>query len=281
MALIVLSHYQIEPLLALRRGAARAVIVSPDLNLTTVEVAINSDGVVFPGGELLTWSDAERIAGAKNKCFRLKDGTIDEVAGYSEVTQWPRSLFPTGGAPTMLVSGITMHRIRGIDPYSDTLKKIRASSPVIGAVLDTATGLGYTAVEAAKTADEVITVELDPLSLDLARLNPWSQALFDDPKITQIVGDVFDEVERFEDGRFTCVIHDPPMFSLAGDLYSGDFYREVYRVLRRKGRMFHYVGDLDSKSGHGIVTGVIRRLKEAGFYRVVRKPEAFGLVAYK
>jgi predicted methyltransferase len=45
--------------------------------------------------------------------------------------------------------------------------------------------------------------------------------------------------------------------------------------------MFHYIGDLQSRSGGRVMRGVVRRLKEAGFERVVQRPEAFGLVAYK
>jgi predicted methyltransferase len=52
-------------------------------------------------------------------------------------------------------------------------------------------------------------------------------------------------------------------------------------VMQRKGRLFHYVGDLNSRSGRNVVKGVARRLQEAGFSRIVRKPEAFGVVAYK
>jgi predicted methyltransferase len=71
------------------------------------------------------------------------------------------------------------------------------------------------------------------------------------------------------------------MMTIAGDLYSAAFYRELYRVLRRGGRMFHYIGDPDSPSGKRTTGGVIRRLQDAGFSRVVRRPEAFGVVAYK
>jgi predicted methyltransferase len=45
--------------------------------------------------------------------------------------------------------------------------------------------------------------------------------------------------------------------------------------------VFHYIGDLESKLGQSVSRGVIRRLGEAGFSRVVRRAEAFGLVAYK
>ena len=278
--MIVLSHYQIRPLLAAHVTAQPMVDVSPDLNLTTVQVALSQTGVTFPDREILTWETAERIASSENKCFLLSHGHIEEISGFSEVTQWPRSLFPTPRAPTMLVSGLTMHRISGIDPHADTLNKIRAAHPS-GSVLDTATGLGYTAIEAARSSDEVVTVELDPVSIEIAKLNPWSQDLFDNPRITQVIGDVFDFVEDSADQMFSCVIHDPPAFRLAGDLYAGAFYREIFRILRRKGRMFHYVGDLNSKSGQGVVNGVVRRLREAGFKRVERKPDAYGVVAYK
>ncbi|MFN2244304.1 MAG: methyltransferase domain-containing protein, partial [Anaerolineae bacterium] len=135
--------------------------------------------------------------------------------------------------------------------------------------------------EAAKSAEQVVTIELDPTVLEVARLNPWSRALFEHPCIEQVVGDAFDEITQFEDESFSRIIHDPPMFSLAGDLYSGEFYRELYRVMQRKGRLFHYVGDLDSRSGRNVVKGVARRLEEAGFSRIIRRPEAFGVVAYK
>src|SRR5262249_12373838 len=106
-----------------------------------------------------------------------------------------------------------------------------------------------------------------------------SRALFAHHGITQIVGDAFEEVAQFADGAFTCVLHDPPTLSLAGDLYSTAFYRQLHRVLRSGGRLFHYVGDPQSALGKRTTVGVIRRLGEAGFQRVERRPDAFGVVA--
>jgi predicted methyltransferase len=181
----------------------------------------------------------------------------------------------------MLVSGIPMHRIKDTDPYQDTLEKVRSIKPVVGQVLDTATGLGYTAIQAARTAEHVTTIELDPMALEVCRLNPWSRELFGNAKITQLIGDSFDVVAGMEAGSFTRVIHDPPAFSLAGDLYSGEFYRQLYRVMRNRSQLFHYVGDPESKSGRNITAGVIRRLEGAGFRQVRRAPRAFGVVAVK
>jgi predicted methyltransferase len=210
-----------------------------------------------------------------------EDCKTEKVQRFSERLNRLYSLMPTERAPTLLVSGILMHRIKGIDPYSDTLRKIGTISPVMGRVLDTCTGLGYTAVEAAKTAEEVVTVELDPMVLEVARFNPWSRSLFENPRIQQIIGDSFEVILGFEDRAFARIIHDPPTFSLAGELYSGEYYRHLFRVLKQKGRLFHYIGDLDSRFGRNVARGVVRRLQEAGFSRIVRKPGAFGLVAYR
>ncbi len=276
---IVVSHVQIAPLLQAHKTGAAIVPCSPDLGLSLVTVELMADGIRFPHGELLRWEDAEAIAGEENKCFTLRDGEIEDIAFFSEQTHWMRTLFPTRSAPTMLVSGITMHRIKGVNPHEDTLRKIKTIAPLRGRVLDTATGLGYTAIEAAKTATEVVTIELDPAGLEVARLNPWSRPLFTDPKIKQVVGDAYEEVPKFADRSFARIIHDPPMFSMAGELYSGAFYKQLYRVLKPNGRLFHYIGDLESASNRSLVPGIMRRLKEAGFKRVTRHNEAFGVVA--
>jgi len=158
---------------------------------------------------------------------------------------------------------------------------VRSVKPLVGQVLDTATGLGYTAIEAAKTAAHVTTIELDPTALEVARRNPWSQDLFDNPKITQRIGDSFDVAEALPDAAFTRILHDPPVMSLAGHLYSGEFYQELYRLLRNNGKLFHYIGDPDSKSGRSVTAGVLRRLEQVGFRQVQRAPRAFGVVAVK
>jgi predicted methyltransferase len=278
---IVLSHIQAETMLQARQAGRASAAVSLDLGLTAAEVAIGPAGVRFPDGQVLTWEQLEKIGASERGCFLIEGHAPCKIQVFSEATNRLYSLMPTEGAPTMLVSGISMHRVKGIDPYRDTLRKIEAVAPVTGRVLDTATGLGYTAIEAARTAEHVITIEIEPAALEVARLNPWSRALFENPRIAQRVGDACEEIETFQDGAFTRIIHDPPAFSLAGDLYSGAFYRQLFRVLRRGGRLFHYIGDLDSRSGRTVVRGAVRRLQEAGFSRVVRRPKAFGLVAYK
>ena len=278
---IILSYVQAESLLKAKQQGIASVQISPDLGLSTVIVTLTSEGVAFPNGERLDWQSIEKIGKSEVNCFLLEDNTARPIQVFSEYTNRVCSLMPTRGAPSMLIAGFVMHRIKDIDPMQDTVRKIAAISPIVGRVLDTATGLGYTAIEAAKTADEVVTIEFDPGAQEIARLNPWSQALFHSPKIQQIMGDAYEVVQTFEDGSFARIIHDPPTFSLAGELYSGAFYQQLFRVLKRGGRLYHYIGDPNSKASGGVTKGALKRLQEAGFARVVRRPEAYGVVAYK
>lgn len=277
----VLSHFQVAAILRAARDGKGEIEASLDLGLTTSRVAIAPGQVALPDGQRLSWDVLERIAKDDVGCYAIEDGTARKIQFFSEALNRHYSLMPTVRAPTMLISGLPMHRIKDVDPHEDTLRKIRAIAPIRGQVLDTATGLGYTAIEAARTSDHVTTIELDPTALEVARLNPWSEALFDNAKIGQVIGDAFEVVRDFGDEVFHCIVHDPPAFSLAGELYSEDMYRQLFRVLRRNGRLFHYLGDPDSPSGSRITKGAARRLQNVGFARIVRKPEAFGLTAHK
>jgi uncharacterized protein len=277
----VLSHYQAKEVVDAQCKGMAIISLSLDLGLSTVQLPLDARGLHLPDGNLLKLEDVEEIAESTSSCYVIEGGVPKAIQYYSEATERVYSLYPTTGAPTMLVSGIPMHRIKGTDPHLDTMEKIRAIKPVVGQVLDAATGLGYTAIEAARTAEHVTTIELDPAALKVCRHNPWSQELFENPKISQMIGDSFDVVAEMEAARFTRIIHDPPAFSLAGDLYSGEFYRELYRVMRNRGQLFHYIGDPESKSGRSITAGVIRRLEQSGFKQVKRVPRAFGVVAVK
>ena len=279
--LYVLSYVHAAPLLVAREAGEVAARTSLDLGLATDEVALEAGGVVLPDGQRLPWDAVEEIAGDESVCYALQDGQVSKVQRFSEVRNLTYVLMPTLRAPTVLISGIQMHRVKDVDPWQDTLSKVRAVSPVEGRVLDTCTGLGYTAIAAAEKADQVVTVEVDPNMIEMARLNPWSRPLFGHPRIRQIMGDSLEEVQAFEEGSFSRIIHDPPMLARAGDLYSGAFYGYLYRLLARRGRLYHYVGDPESKSGRNITRGVMRRLQEAGFRRVQPRPRAFGVVAYK
>ncbi len=149
---MILSHYQVKPILAAKQTEQTAVTTSLDLGLTTAELPLTAEGVQLPDGQQLNWAQLEEIMANENSCYQIRNNQIDKVTFFSEALQRAYSLFPTHSAPTMLVSGITMHRIVDCDPHQDTLNKIKAAGKIYGDVLDTTMGLGYTAIQAAKTA---------------------------------------------------------------------------------------------------------------------------------
>jgi len=277
---VVLSHYTVEPLLKARSLGADSAVLSPDLGLSESDVTMADSGVVLPDGQQLAWDAVEEIARTATTCFRVLEGRAERIQIYSPQFDRFYSLYPTRRAPTMMAAGFPMHRIKDTDPHRDTLLKVKTIAPVFGAALDTCTGLGYTAIEMAKTA-QVTTIELDPTVQEICRLNPWSQELFENPRIERNIGSAFELIQEMPADSFARIIHDPPTLKLAGELYSGEMYRQLYRVLKRGGRLFHYIGNLNSAHGRSVYKGVVRRLQDAGFEPVTRRPEAFGLIALK
>lgn len=285
----VLSHIQVKPLKEAwqRDPAEQAIDVSLDLGRSQTSAQLSESGLQFEHPQLsatIRWEMLDEILANENGSYQLfgSEGEIERINFFSEEMQRAYSLFPTRSAPTMLVSGITMHRIVDCDPWLDTQNKLKAlGRPPSGAVLDTSMGLGYTASLAAESASHVLTIEIDPTVVSVCRANPWSQALFNRPNIERVIGHSWDVIETLPSNTFGAIIHDPPMFNMAGELYSLDFYKELYRVLKNRGRLFHYIGNPNSRSGASVTKGTIKRLKQAGFQKIAGRPAAFGVLANK
>ncbi len=194
-------------------------------------------------------------------------------------------LVPTkpGAPPTLEIDGIHMHRVAGSDPWSDTLSKVRAARLGRGhRVLDICTGLGYTAIAALKRgARTVHTIEVDENVIWLAERNPWSRALASE-RVVLIHGDAARVVWQLPDGYYDRIIHDPPRFtSSTSSLYSLDFYRRLYELLRPGGILYHYTGEPGRHRRARFPQRVAGLLREAGFERVHWDPPSLGVVARK
>ncbi|MEM2341614.1 MAG: methyltransferase [Candidatus Bathyarchaeia archaeon] len=206
-----------------------------------------------------------------------------EIKFYSEGTGKFYRLVKTSTWPFLEISGIRMHRADEVDPKTDAILKIKALGRIYGSVLDCCTGLGYTAILAAKRKNvkEVITIEKDENVILIAKQNPFSKPLFENKKIKLIIGDASQEIRKFGDKRFNFIIHDPPRISIAPELYSLEFYSHFYRVLKDNGRLLHYVGRPGLRQGKRYLKGIIKRLKIAGFTRIRMIDYALSLVVEK
>jgi len=275
--MIVLSSTQARQILDALQSA-NEVEVSLDLGLSQQTVRTDGPVAIMPDGQRVMREELEQIVGGPEVLYRVEDSHAWKLSRFDEKTGRFYKLRPTESWPALEISGVTMHRLVGGGPQPDVAAKLELLTPIRGRVLDTCCGLGYTAIGAARTAERVTTVEADQNVLALAALNPHSRALFDNSRIELLRGDVSELIERFDDGAFNVIIHDPPTIALAGELYSDRFYGELHRVLRAGGKLLHYTGAPGSKKRNvDLPSRVAQRLKASGFSSA-RKDEATACV---
>lgn len=267
--------------LALEALAQRlpAVQLSVDLNRTEQCFALSEDALLLEGELSLDQTSLKRIAKKSQKIFLYRDGELEVLEHRGEGYY---KLVPTEGAPLLEISGVKMHISKGTDPYTSAAGMAKQAVCAGDRVLDCCSGLGYAAIAAHRLgAREVVTIELSPEVVALRAQNPWSQAL-EEAGITQLHGSSYELVPTLPSASFDAIIHDPPRFSLAGELYSEAFYRELHRVLRPGGRLFHYTGNPHLiKKGSGFVDGALRRLKSAGFKKLTKVDHLMGISAQR
>ena len=99
-----------------RQAGDSEATTSLDLGLTKVQVLLEAERVVFPDGQWLPWDSIQRDRAAESVCFVVQDNDAGKIQRFSEALNRFYSLMPTGRAPTLLISGIPMHRIKGITP---------------------------------------------------------------------------------------------------------------------------------------------------------------------
>ncbi len=278
-----ISRYQADETLAAASQGLEAARLSLDLGMSRADVRFRGGFALLPDGQKTPLQVFEHIS-LDDACYLLLGGKASRIQFFGADTGRTYKLLATGAgtAPTAELSGFRMHRVKGTDPIADARSKIDALRPMSGRVLDTCTGLGYTAIEALGAgASGVVTVERDANMTRLCGYNPWSRGL-DDVRITRVRGDVLEEAAKSNQESFDAVIHDPPSMKIAGELYSREFYGQLNRVLKPSGRLFHYVGAPGAKrGGKKPVRGVAERLLAAGFKDVTEVPEALGVRATK
>lgn len=263
---------------ALARGAA-SVDISVDLNRTRATFALADDALLLDGDQRLTGEELRLIARKEQRIFILENGEL-EVLEARDGDYY--KLVPTDQAPLLEISGVKMHIAKGINPFESAGKMAAQVVKSGDRVLDTCSGLGYAASAALRLgAREVVSVELNATVIELRRRNPWSQEIYH-PDVTLVQADIGDYIGGLAAESFDAIIHDPPRFSLAGELYGERFYRELYRVLKRRGALFHYTGNpYKVKRGDSFMEQAGKRLGAAGFGKVVKVAELMGLRAVK
>jgi len=195
--------------------------------------------------------------------YYWSEDTFQPVARFtSSLTK----LVPTEwGPPTFEIDGIKMLPTAHTSPYADAERKVELIQPRDKVVLDTCGGLGYFAAWCVRgRARQVLSFEKAADVIWLRSLNPWSPEIGNGLTLTH--GDIVEQICALSSDSVDAILHDPPRFGIAGELYSQSFYEQLRRVLRRKGRLFHYTGTPNKlTSGRDVSNEVTQRLRRCGF----------------
>lgn len=262
MSLPLLTLQVHEALMTARRSGTREVECSLDLGRSLTSVRVHADSWEWRGSHYPFLQ-------------RCKERTIYSWTGegFEPVARFTTSLIklvPTEwGPPTFEIDGIKMLPTLNVSPYEDAQRKVTLIEPHGKTILDTCGGLGYFAVWCLQLgAARIVSYEVNDSVLWLRRVNPWSPegGGVVDERLTLVHADVLDEIGSYPAKAFDAVLHDPPRFGIAGELYSQQFYDELTRVLKPRGRLFHYVGAPNKlTSGRDVPREVSKRLQRAGF----------------
>jgi uncharacterized protein len=258
-------------LLHARRAGLASLPCTLDLKRTDSEVQILAthwswQGVSYPYPE------------------RLKDRTVYfwDGSNFVAASRYGNSLVklvPTDwGPPTFEIDGIKMLPTAKVSPFTDAERKVALIQPRGKTILDCCGGLGYFAAWCVTGgAAAVLSFEKNPDVHWLRGLNPWSP--LPDQILSLAQADVIDAIAQIQDASVDAILHDPPRFGIAGELYSHWFYGQLGRVLKPGGRLFHYTGSPNKASqGRDLAGEVILRLREAGFES---RREGDGILAVK
>lgn len=254
----LLTAEVLEQLRTAARERRGSVACSLDLRRSTSIVEVTDGGWIWNGDRFPYPDDCK-----DRTIYHWCGARFEPVARYSSCLI---KLVPTEwGPPTFEIDGIKMLPTARVSPYADAERKVGLIAPRGKSILDTCGGLGYFAACCLQgMAASVVSYEKNPDVLWLRGLNPWSPAA--DGRLVLTQGDIVEAVGALPDRTFDAVLHDPPRFGIAGELYSQHFYDQLARVLKARGKLFHYTGTPNKlTSGRNLAREVTKRLGRSGF----------------
>jgi predicted methyltransferase len=247
-----------EQLTAAARQGVSTVECSLDLQRSLASVPVDAEGWQWHGQRY------PHLPACRDRTIYYWNGSAFDVAARFTTSLF--KLVPTRwGAPTFEIDGIKMLPSEHLSPFVDAQHKVSLIRPRGKVILDTCGGLGYFAAWCLESgAAHIHSCEKSADVLWLRSLNPWSPP--PSPRLTLTHGDIVARIAELPSASVAAVLHDPPRFGIAGELYSQAFYAQLARVLEPRGELFHYVGTPNKlTSGRDVPGEVMQRLQHAGF----------------
>ncbi len=280
MNFAILTKTNAEKIISAQKLGHSWVEASFDLEKTISKVQIKNKKVQIRE----EWIEISKLSKLKeDTCYVLDEGELKSIDFFGSDTNIFYKLKPTKDWPTITLSATPMHRFKTISPKLSAELMVGGISPIRGNVLDTCCGLGYTSILSAHApgCDEVTVFEIDENVIRIAEYNPYSEELFTNSKIKLHKKSVFEGIKELEKNSFDRIIHDPPTISFAKELYSDEFYKELFRVLKKGGILYHYCPNPGKTKGTEYYPTMIKMLSRNGFSDCVHNPKSSGVIARK
>lgn len=257
----ILSSAELRKIQEARNQNLSETEITLDLGLTRTKIKLSKNGFYYKN-KLIS---IPKLRDDDHSCYLLIKDKLEKVQWFSEETKQIYKLVPTSNRPILQISGTSMHKF----PFVERIK----ADKLTGKIMDAGTGLGYTAIAASETAEQIITVEFDQNVIEMQKLNPYSQELFKRKNIQRLNGDIVKVIKRFPDQEFDFIIFDTGTPRSSGEFFSQNNYQEAYRVLKSGGKLYHYLPRHLISHGRDFAGEVILRMKKAGFELVERNEE--------
>ena len=233
------------------------IIISIDLGISDAKIILNPLNNTFSIEPFKEIVFPDSFDEAENICYFIDQHQIYPLKFFSDESNFYYKLVPTSWRPILRISATPMHK----KPFLDAIEKLQFR----GFVLDSGTGLGYSAIIASKTATRVITIELFENVTEIATYNPHSKDLFESSNIDLRIGDITEEILQFDDNFFDNIIQDGGMPKSSGNFFSQDHCRQLHRVLKSDGQLIFYLPKHGKSKGRDYGAEHLERLKKAGF----------------
>lgn len=258
------------------------LLMSLDLGKTQEKIFINSEEkFALIRDEKVAFDELKKTK--EETFYTIVEGKVLAIEMFGSETNLYYKLKPTADWPTIMLSSVPMHRFKTVSPKTSAELMVKEISPVKGIVLDCCCGLGYTSIIEAKNenCEKVIVFEKDENVLKLAEYNPYSDELFTNKKINLTIGSVYDEIKKIESNSIDRILHDPPTTSFGKELFSSEFYAQLYRVLKIKGILYHYCPNPGKTKGTEYWPTIQKMLIKNGFADATYDKESSGIRATK
>jgi len=176
----------------------------------------------------------------------------------------------THNAPILEIDGIRMHVFYLGSPfkYAQYVARVVRGGKKY---LETCFGQGYIS---RLIDEELVSYEKNRAVLELAKMNPWSQDAL--KKHTVKNASIWD----LEEEGFDRIIHDPPSFRIAEDLYSEKFYKMLADHSKKGALMYHYIGEPKKRQRFDLGAHVIQKAQRAG-WRLLRRDDKVKALVFK